>query len=1210
MNKFIANLCTAAGLALIAGSVSAQMVTGSGMPGYAETLGLATKEHPQPDRYTVTYYETNVPGNVLWPGEQGKYSFQLRNKTKNPIKVKGKVVVIQYGTKGQPGDIWVPLMVKIADVISVPIEVDIAPEKWQNITVAPKLPETFGAYAFVVDLGPNGRQFGMTVARTFKANPERVLYPKLGCDVSRPDVLQRLGCKSIRIGVHWVSPASAEFPQWLADFEKKMADYQKANVVLIVEIGGGGPQVFNRMRSHLDEKGVGPMGYPGDGAWMQSADEDFSGFCKLIVGKFGYPKGPINAIKIWNEPWEGSSISGWASDMLRFREITVAMAKGVEAARSDDKVTVLLGGTDSSSNTLDKFFSDGTDTFLKYLDFCSIHYQGMAPPSTIKAWVNRKSPYGRVKIWDTESWVANTDDRVAAVMAANMSTGHDRAVGVYGGNITSDNWYRDEHRILGDDGKEKQFDTTMVWSVAPAVGAAQHFLGERNFSHLLFAPGLPWVMVFDGLPTGDSRVYEREMMPGAPISKLDNPEDGTVVVVGDLGEEFGPDGMALRTAHGIYEVSHQTEKKKLQDQLAALPVKPSSAEEAKVNADRSRLEKAISAISVLQGATMTIKSGPYSLYDFYGNPVKSKGGKIVVPLDGRGFYLRGDGKRGSFQKLQEAIQTSIIEGIEPLAIQAKDMLNTIDSKPTMRLRLTNVLNRPAKGILTVKLGSLTLDPAQMKLDIPANTVKEVEFKVIAGEATKDNSYPLEARFVENAKSFAVITDIMHVNVIAKKTINVDGNLDDWNGVLPQNIIVNEKAAPSMTEAAWQPYKNFDTSVKQGLSTGYMAYDDNFFYFAAKAADSTPDPGMLRYETRDEDADFYPEVALTAAGSNKSYSARWSGQVQPKVDGEYTFITSSDDGIRLWVDGKQLVNDWNDHGTKENTGSIKLQGGKRYDIKVEYYNGDGGASARLFWASDKLTREIIPADALYPTADAAKSGGLTGDFYFGREPGVKPLVTRVDPTINFEWNEKQVPDEKMKDVKYEELRWPTGERRYTYRRDPELPAGNMPNHDNFQIAFNVIPQAEKSWYINPPGTFPGYITWQTTDYEFALNPVAETYGGGTEIWRLQRPDMPHKHFYPREPKSGKEGAVKEGKLVIKRDETTRMAECAIPWSEMPEVKKAMDEGKTVKFSYRVNDNGWGGCMELAKNRTISRKGTSFTVDWAEHWDNVLEFGFQK
>ena len=40
-----------------------------------------------------------------------------------------------------------------------------------------------------------------------------------------------------------------------------------------------------------------------------------------IVGMFGYPKGPVNAVELWNEPWDGVSIPVKGADMLRYREI-------------------------------------------------------------------------------------------------------------------------------------------------------------------------------------------------------------------------------------------------------------------------------------------------------------------------------------------------------------------------------------------------------------------------------------------------------------------------------------------------------------------------------------------------------------------------------------------------------------------------------------------------------------------------------------------------------------------------------------------------------------------------------------------------------------------------------------------------------------------------------------------------------------------------
>ena len=95
------------------------------------------------------------------------------------------------------------------------------------------------------------------------------------------------------------------------------------------------------------------------------------------------------------------------------------------------------------------------------------------------------------------------------------------------------------------------------------------------------------------------------------------------------------------------------------------------------------------------------------------------------------------------------------------------------------------------------------------------------------------------------------------------------------------------------------------------------------------------------------------------GTN-NFSARWSGQVTPRFSETYTFSTVSDDGIRLWVNGAALVTNWTNHGATTNSGTITLVAGRRYDIKMEYYDATGNAVAKLLWSSARQTREVIPA----------------------------------------------------------------------------------------------------------------------------------------------------------------------------------------------------------------------------------------------------------
>ncbi|TRX29962.1 T9SS sorting signal type C domain-containing protein [Flavobacterium franklandianum] len=98
--------------------------------------------------------------------------------------------------------------------------------------------------------------------------------------------------------------------------------------------------------------------------------------------------------------------------------------------------------------------------------------------------------------------------------------------------------------------------------------------------------------------------------------------------------------------------------------------------------------------------------------------------------------------------------------------------------------------------------------------------------------------------------------------------------------------------------------------------------------------------------------------------NDNFSVRWSGFVQPLYSETYTFTTRSDDGIRLWINGTQLINNWNDHSAVNNTGTISLTAGVKYDIVLEYYENSGLAVSQLSWSSPSQVSQIIPSTQLF------------------------------------------------------------------------------------------------------------------------------------------------------------------------------------------------------------------------------------------------------
>jgi glucose/arabinose dehydrogenase len=101
----------------------------------------------------------------------------------------------------------------------------------------------------------------------------------------------------------------------------------------------------------------------------------------------------------------------------------------------------------------------------------------------------------------------------------------------------------------------------------------------------------------------------------------------------------------------------------------------------------------------------------------------------------------------------------------------------------------------------------------------------------------------------------------------------------------------------------------------------------------------------------------------------TFSARWTGGVEAPFTGTYTFYTQSDDGVRLWVNGQALVNNWTNHATTENSGTIALTAGQRYDVRMDFFENTGYATARLLWSSPSIPKAVVPASRLFPSATA-------------------------------------------------------------------------------------------------------------------------------------------------------------------------------------------------------------------------------------------------
>ncbi|MGE3820555.1 MAG: PA14 domain-containing protein, partial [Isosphaeraceae bacterium] len=128
-----------------------------------------------------------------------------------------------------------------------------------------------------------------------------------------------------------------------------------------------------------------------------------------------------------------------------------------------------------------------------------------------------------------------------------------------------------------------------------------------------------------------------------------------------------------------------------------------------------------------------------------------------------------------------------------------------------------------------------------------------------------------------------------------------------------------------------------------------------------------------------------------------FSARWAGAVEVPATGTYTFSTLADDGVRLWVDGRLIIDNWTAHPPTEDFGLISLAAGRKYDLVLEYFESGGWSTCVLSWSSPALAKQVIPSAALSP-----RTGSGLQATYFTDTNLKAPLLSRVDAAVNFTW----------------------------------------------------------------------------------------------------------------------------------------------------------------------------------------------------------------
>jgi hypothetical protein len=132
--------------------------------------------------------------------------------------------------------------------------------------------------------------------------------------------------------------------------------------------------------------------------------------------------------------------------------------------------------------------------------------------------------------------------------------------------------------------------------------------------------------------------------------------------------------------------------------------------------------------------------------------------------------------------------------------------------------------------------------------------------------------------------------------------------------------------------------------------------------------------------------------------NDAFSVRWTGKIGPLPrTAEYRFATSTDDGVRLWIGDKQVIDQWKPLDSSLNSGTVRLEAGKTYDIRMEYFESGGGANAHLLWTGAEPPR-TGPMPWSFWVPPGAWIDAWTGDRIVGPKKVSMPTSLRRFPVL--------------------------------------------------------------------------------------------------------------------------------------------------------------------------------------------------------------------
>jgi beta-glucosidase len=318
----------------------------------------------------------------------------------------------------------------------------------------------------------------------------------------------------------------------------------------------------------------------------------------------------------------------------------------------------------------------------------------------------------------------------------------------------------------------------------------------------------------------------------------------------------------------------------------------------------------------------------------------------------------------------------------------------------------NLKSAVDKGLLTeqqIDVNLKRLFEARFRLGMfdPTEVVKYAQIPADANDTRENRAVALEAArksivLLKNEHNILPLSKtIQSIAVIGPNADDADVMYGNYNGkpsawVVPLQGIKN-KVSPQ-TKVTYLKACNW----VDGLND-FDAVQNNMLRFEGKTgiqgeyfsnANLEGEPTVKRI---DKNVDFdWGAKAPKGITIKTGYSARWTGKLKVPTPGKYVLSLTGTDGYRLYIDGKRVIDSWQDQPKTTAKFETEFQANQECDVKIEYYQNNGNASIHFEYAP------ILTKDPLQEAVEEAAKSDVV--IFLG---GISPSLEGEEMKVNYD-----------------------------------------------------------------------------------------------------------------------------------------------------------------------------------------------------------------